>query len=485
MRFLRRSLVGLFLMAATVGLLVFAGQMVWGALQAKWSEEPRQRAAEERVFAVNTVTVTPATIAPELATFGEIASRRTLELRASTAGTVVWLADGFEEGGEVAAGELLVRIDPADAQSARDTAAADLAEAEADLDDARRAVELAREDVAAAENQADLQERAAARQRDLSDRGVGSASAVEQAELSASSARQSVLSRRQSLASAEARAAQAETALSRFEIALAEAERRLAETEIEAAFAGVLSNVGVSLGALVSQNETLGEIVDPTALEVAFRVSTPQYARLLDGDGRLVTADVTVALDVLGYDLSTTGRITRSSASVGEGQTGRLLYASLDRPAGLKPGDFVTVTIVEPALDRVARLPATALDSANTVLALGDEDRLRVEPVELLRRVGDDVIVRADGLDGRQVVAQRTPLLGAGIKVRVLSPDGAEAPAEEEMVELDADRRARLVAFVEQTDRMPQEAKDRVLGALQGERVPASMVARIEERMGG
>ena len=485
MRFLRRSLVGLFLMAATVGLLVYAGQMLWSAIEAKRAEEPMSRPAEERVFAVNTVTVTPETIAPDLMTFGEVASRRTLELRASTAGQVVWLAESFEEGGEVAAGELLVRIDPADAQSARDTAAADLAEAEADLADARRAVELAEEDVAAAENQAELQERAAARQRDLSDRGVGSASAVEQAELSASAARQSVLSRRQARASAQARAAQAETALDRYEIALAEAERRLAETEIEASFAGVLSNVGVTLGALVSQNETLGEIVDPDALEVSFRVSTPQYARLLDGDGRLVTADVTVALDVYGTEMTTTGRITRSSASVGEGQTGRLLFARLDDAAGLKPGDFVTVTIVEPALDRVVRLPATAVDSAETVLALTSENRLRVEPVELLRRVGDDVIVRADGLDGTEVVAQRTPLLGAGIKVRQLSPDGAAAAEEEEMVELDAERRARLVAFVEQNDRMPKEARDRMLGALQEERVPASMVARIESRMGG
>ena len=40
-------------------------------------------------------------------------------------------------------------------------------------------------------------------------------------------------------------------------------------------------------GRLVSANEQLAQLVDLNALEVSFRVSTQQYARLLDGDGRL------------------------------------------------------------------------------------------------------------------------------------------------------------------------------------------------------
>lgn len=58
-------------------------------------------------------------------------------------------------------------------------------------------------------------------------------------------------------------------------------------------------------------------------------------------------------------------------------------------------------------------------------------------------------------------------------------------PAVPEMLELSAERRARLVAFVEANDRMPQEAKARVLAQLAEPQVPAQMVARIESRMGG
>ncbi|MEL6644511.1 MAG: HlyD family efflux transporter periplasmic adaptor subunit [Pseudomonadota bacterium] len=485
MRFLRRSLIGVFLLSMTAGLLAVAGSMIVDALQTRWAEESPSRPARERVFAVNVVTVTPETITPTLTTFGEIRSRRTLELRAAAGGEVVWVADAFEDGGEVDADDVLLRIDPTTAQANRDTAAADLSEAQAELRDAERALVLARDEQIAAEQQMALRERALSRQRDLLDRGVGTEAAVETAELAASSAQQAVLSRRQSLAQAEARIDQARTALARRNIALGEAERRLAETEVTAAFAGVLSDVSVVTGRIVSNNERLAELVDPTALEVSFRISTRQYARLLDDNGRLPQIDVTVSLDVLGIDLQATGQITRESAVVSEGQTGRLLFARIDGSAGFRPGDFVTVRLTEPEMSRVVLLPADAVDAQETVLVLGDEDRLEVASVELLRRQGNEVIVRARGLAGREVVAERTPLLGAGIRVRPLRPDAADAEEEPDLVELDDERRARLVAFVEGNNRMPADAKERILAQLSQPRVPASMVERIESRMGG
>lgn len=486
MRFLRRSLTGLFLLALTAGLLVLAAQSVWSALEARRADEPRGRPAQERVFTAEVVPVATETIAPVLRTFGEVRARRRLELRSSVGGEVVYLSGNFQEGGRVAAGEALLRIDPADAEAALATARADLADAETDLADARRALTLADDDIAAAEEQAALRESAVARQRDLLGRGVGSAQAVETAELAASSARQAVLSRRQARAAAETRVDQARTAVERRRIAVAEARRALDATEVRAAFAGVLSDVAAVEGGLVSAGERLAELIDPGALELAFRVSTPQYARLVE-DGELVGAPVTASVQMMGVDLTAEGRITRESAQVGEGQTGRLLFATLDENPGFRPGDFVELAIREPEIEDVSRLPATAVDAAGGVLVLGEDDRLEAATVELLRREGDDVIVRAGDLAGRRVVAVRTPLLGAGIRIRPLGPAGegdASAPADE-TVALDPDRRARLVAFVENNRRMPDEAKARVLAQLREERVPLQVIERIESRMGG
>ena len=113
MRFLRKSLTGLFLLSLTLGLLGFAGIMVRDAVQARMAEEARVPQARERVFAVNVVPVAFETVTPVLTSFGEVQSRRTLELRAAASGAVVELDPEFVEGGQVEAGQLLARIDPA------------------------------------------------------------------------------------------------------------------------------------------------------------------------------------------------------------------------------------------------------------------------------------------------------------------------------------------------------------------------------------
>ncbi|MGD9866300.1 MAG: efflux RND transporter periplasmic adaptor subunit [Pseudodonghicola sp.] len=487
MRFLRQSLIGLFLAALVVALLLYAGQQIMGAIQARMADAPRPPQARERVFAVNLRTASLETVTPVLAAFGQVESRRRLELRAAVGGRVIWLAENFVEGGAVAAGQDLVWIDPADAESARDRVKSDLLDAEAEQRDAARALELAKDELAAARSQEDLRQRAFQRQKDLETRGVGSAAAVETAELALSAARQSVLSLRLAIAQAEARVDQAATQLARARIALEQAERDLADTTLAAGFDGTLSAVTLVEGRLVSANEKLAELIDPAALEVAFRISTAQYARLLDDKGALIAAPVTVTLDVSGAALVAQGTISRDSAATGEGQSGRVIYARLDSAPGFKPGDFVTVAVQEPAIDGVARLPASAYDASGTVLVLGEGDRLDVLPVELVRRQGDMVLLRGEGLAGREVVIGRTPLLGPGIRVRPLREDANAVPEPEEaaMLELSDERRARLVAFVEASKMMPDPVKTRVLAQLGEPKVPAQLVERIEARMGG
>jgi len=486
MRFIRQSLIGLVLAAITLGLLAYAAQLVSVAVQDRLARETVAPPARERVFAVSVMRAEPGTETPVLETFGEVESRRRLELRAAATGRIVELADGFEDGGVVKSGQVLVRIDPADAQAALDRAGADLLDAEAEVRDAERGLALSLDEQAAAQEQANLQQRAYERQVDLAGRGVGTAAAVEVAELAAASARQSVLSRRQAVTIAEARIDQAQTKLARAIIARGEAQRALEDTTLIAPFDGTLSETDVVAGRLASANEKLAVLIDADALEVAFRVSTAQYARLLNPDGQIMAAPVTATLEVSGVDLQATGVINRASAGSGEMQTGRLIFARLGTARGFKPGDFVTVTVQEPPLDNVVRLPASAVDASNRVLVLGEDNRLEALAVEVMHREGDDVLVRSPDIAGRDVVEARSPLLGPGISVRPLRPEAAAAvPAEPQMLELSAERRARLIAFVEGNPRMPAEAKARVLAQLAEARVPARMVERIESRMGG
>ena len=488
MRFLRQSLTGIFLAAVSLALLLYAGQLILAAVQQQMSNERKAPPPRERIFAVNLVTVQLQDIAPELIAFGRVESRRRLELRTPVAGRVTSLAEEFEEGGAVSAGQLLVQIDPADAQSALDRAEADMQDARAEERETGRALILAQDELVATQDQAQLRQRAFQRQVDLKTRGVGTEALVEAAELTATQARQSVLTHRQAVSQAEARVDQASTLVARARIALEEAQRDLEDTTITAPFTGTLQSVALAEGRLVASNEILAQLVDPDQLEVAFRVSTTQYAGLLDADGHLIPADVTVTLDAAGAGIHAAGTLVRASGAVGDGQSGRLIYARMNRSAGFKPGDFVTVIVQEPAIPDLARLPSSAMDSRQTVLVLGEGDRLRELPVELVRRQGDDILVRGEGLAGQQVVVGRTPLLGEGIKVRPLPQAGDRSSADTsgpDLIELTDERRARLVAFVEDNGRMPSEVKTRVLGQLTQARVPVALVNRIEQNMGG
>lgn len=484
MRFFRRSMIGLFLMAVTLGLLSMAGLMVFRAMTVSIGDENSGNGARERVFSARVIAVAPGRIAPELTAFGEIRSRRTLELRSPRAGRIVYLDEGFADGVAVTQGQILLRLDAADATAARDLARADGDAAAAEVQDAAQALILAQDDLTAAQAQLVLRRQAVERQKDLLERQAGNIAAVETAELAASSEAQAVLSRRSALAVATARVTSAQTAKARAAIALAEAERALADTTLVAAFDGVLSGVAVVEGGLFGINERLAELVDASALEVSFRVSTAQFLRLMDADGALISAPVTVGLDVSGAEISATGQLTRVAAAVGDGQSGRQVYASLDASNGFRPGDFVTVSIAEPALDGVALLPATAVDAAGQVLVLGVGDRLELLGVEVLRRQGNDVIVAVGALAAREVVAERSPLLGAGIKIKP-SRDGMAPAAAAELVDLTPERRAELIAFVEANTRMPDDAKARMLKQLAQDRVPADVVVRLEQRMGG
>ena len=168
-------------------------------------------------------------------------------------------------------------------------------------------------------------------------------------------------------------------------------------------------------------------------------------------------------------------------------------------------------------LDDVIRLPAAALDPQGRVLVLGADNRLQAVAVGVLRYLENDILVRAPDLAGREVVMQRTPLLGPGIKVKPLREGGAkgdaqniaaesagEAPGrslgesvvesvvespggspDEPLVELSDARRQRLVQFVQQNKELRSDVRQRLLEALAQPKVAAPLVRRLETRLDG
>ena len=454
-------------------------------MQDRVNKEPRAQKVRERTFTVKVVPAEITSMKPTLNAFGEIQSRKTLDLRMAAGGQIQELSTNFVEGGSITIGELLIRLDDSNYQSAVDLAENNLIDAENEVSESGRNLSFSKEELAAAEEQEQLRLRALKRQQDLVKRGVGTAAALENAELAASAATQAVLSRKAAVDQAKNRGAQAETRLVRAELALNDAKRKLEDTALYAEFSGLLSGVSLVKGGIVSANERLGQLIDPEVLEVSFKISTQQYTRLLDDNGDLIKAPVSIALTNTDQGLTADGVIIRDSASVAKGQTGRQVYAKLTKSVGFKPGDFVAVKVEEPTLNWVVALPATALDANNSVLLLGEDERLEEAQVKLMRRQGNEVIVRSRDLTGKEIVAQRTPVLGSGIKVKPIRSGEENKVAEVEMLELTEERRAKLISAIESNGYIPKSAKKRIIGQLTQPKVPADVVARIESRMGG
>ena len=300
MRFLTRSLFGMALMVLALGFLALAAGNIMRAVGERAAADRQRPPARERVYAVNTAMLVSQTARPVLTAYGDLQSARQLELRAAAGGRLIELAPGFRDGGRVAAGETLYRVDPADARTAFDLATSDLAAARAEEVEARAAFDLAREEMAASERQRDLRVQSLARSEDLRGRGVSTASAHEIAELAVATADQAVTGRRMAMAQAEARIERARIAASRAVIKRDEASRLLADTSAAAPFDGVLAEVSAVPGRLVTVNEKLGLLLDPSALEVVFRVSNAEFARLADEAGRARPLTISAGLEIDG-----------------------------------------------------------------------------------------------------------------------------------------------------------------------------------------
>ncbi|MFI0395089.1 efflux RND transporter periplasmic adaptor subunit [Paracoccus jiaweipingae] len=431
MGFMRRAAAGLVVTALAIMFLALAAAQLWQAL----SPDPAARAGRpraEQVYTAPLVTLTGGTVTPVIQVFGAVQARRRLELRAGTAGRIVFLDPALHEGGSVSAGQVLIGIDPSAAQAEHDNQQAMTENAQAALDDARRRVGIARDDLDAAQAQAGLRAAAVARQARLAERGLGTKAEREAVELAASAAAQAVLTRRAALADAESAVTAAQNALRRSTIALAEAARVLDQTRISARFAGRVTNVTAVEGGLASVNEKLAEIIDPQSLEVALPLSVAQFSRLVAATGSLPDAALMVTLRNAGTDIVAQARLDRTAASVADGSAGRQVFAAITQGgAALRPGDFVSVAIPEPSLQQAAELPAGALGGDGTVLVADDQGRLSAVAVQVLRRQADTVIIAVPAtLAGAQVVASRAPYLGAGIRIRP-ARDSRPEPAPE------------------------------------------------------
>jgi len=339
----------------------------------------------ERVWPVDVVEARHADVRPDLELFGEIVAGRRSELRPLVSGLVVKIGDLFQEGALVAAGDLMLQIDPFDYRT-------DLAEQESLLREARARLEKLKRDHARAEKL-------------FADDNVSE----------------------QFLDDARLAVIEQESLVEQRDIGVQKAKKALADTRLVAPFAGVLKDVKADLGQQFSGfgDDKVAVLIDTSRVEVRFSLSNAQYGRLLEEAGSLKGRPVQVIWPVGDRDMRFDATIERVGAEIASTTGGVDAFAVVDTGGEqtlLRPGAFVRVVMRDREYPAVLRLPDSALYGGDRVFVVED-GRLVAHRVRVEGYAGTDILIRAGGepgiRDGQQIVVTQLREAGPGAKVSI------------------------------------------------------------------
>ena len=375
---------------------------------------------EERSWLVSTMAAEVGSVQPEIVAYGEIVAVRDAELRAPVAGEIIETASFFLDGAEVKAGDLLVRIDPFDYEIVAGEAKAALAESKARLAEIEAQIAAERASLEHDDAQVVLMERELARRTRLKEGGVLAEQALDETRMQWRQELQARDLRRENIRAYEARADQTRAAIQRNELTYKRAMRDLDDTSILAPFDGTLADTEGSIGKRLAVNDRIARLVDLSTLEAQFHLSDEVYGRLVSGATRLEQKRATVIWHSGGSEAkSYDATIARVGGSTDAQSGGIELFARLDTidsETPLRPGAFVEIHLPDRLYTNATQLPDTALHDDATIYVI-EEGRLVSRPVELLARVGNDVVVRGAVSTGDPIVITRFAEIGEGAKV--------------------------------------------------------------------
>ena len=386
--------------------LAVLGAAVFGAKKLL-DNPPRavRRTAEHRAPLVRVRTVAFARHDTAIAAMGIVRASRVVEIRPRVAGEVVEVHPRLERGGLLAAGDVLVRIDPSDFELAIRQREADLARATSalHLEEGREAVARREFEILGEEG------------------GTGRRITTEE---------KALLLRVPQREAAEAEIATAEAAL-------AKARLDLERTRVLVPFAAIVRTDDVDVGSQVSTGSRLATLACTDECWVEATVPLDRLPWIvLPGPG--VAEGARARITGPGMETPRTGLVTRLSGDIeSQGRLARILVTVPDALAlreenrGLPPlleDAFVRVDIEGRSLERAAALPRDLLRGGDRVWVADDEDRLRIRPVTIGFRERDTVFVTAGLEPGDRLVVSDLAAPVEAMRLRV-EPDSS-VPAD-------------------------------------------------------
>ena len=345
---------------------------------------------------VETMTLEPQTVSFEVRSQGTVRPRINTALSAEISGQITYISENFVAGGLFQANEVLLQIDPTDYQVAV------------------------------------TQAKALARQRQIEYEG-------------AKSLRKQGYRAESELASAEAALAAAKSSLVR-------AEKNLERTRISLPYRGMVREKVSDLGQYVNPGSRLAVTFAIDTAEVRLPLTDRDLAFLdipvmqtLSGDA--VFPEVTLSAQQKGQPTYWQAKIVRTEGVVDEAS--RVTYAVaeiidpyqrnqtlIDTNATVLPiGTYVSALIEGVEMQNIIKVPRDVLRGANELLFVDDDNKLRIEGVNILRTDADYAYIDDVELTGRRIslTAIGSPINGMSLRTTD-DPPATEEQAEETVI---------------------------------------------------
>ena len=403
----------------TLPFLVLLGALaVAGYLQAT-KPQLAPEAPAERVWLISTLEALLAAQQPELLVYGEIIAQRDVEMRPLVAGPITAVGGNFVDGGQVAQDELLVQIDPFEFTSAVASGEAQVLEAKAHLTEIQAQIDAEESNLAYDREQLEIASRELRRRDALAQERVISEKALDDTRLARNERARTVALGERNLQMLGAGADRQKAVITQTQVTLDRARRDLRNTRLLAPFDGYLTETAAAIGKSLPVNGKVARLIDLGRLEAKFHLSNEEFGRLVSAQGRLQNQMARVVWRIGTKSFYFNAEISRVDAEIDAASGGVQAYAQIfsDTAHGsLRPGAFVEVYLRDRLYRQVARLPESALHDEEKVYIVV-EGRLEERLVELVARIGNDVLVQGELAHGESVATTRFPGMGPGVKV--------------------------------------------------------------------
>lgn len=374
--------VGAVVLAAGLGVYVILWQT---------RPEPARRAFEERVLTVRALAVTPTVVPRVWEGYGTARAMDAADVAAQVSARVIERPRRIEPGASVAAGEVLLRLDPTDFQERAAALRETIGSWEAQL--LGLGVEQRRlgDQLELAQQEAEIEQRELDRMLEAAGMGAGAQTEIERRRSSLARSQREISQLQQRLETIPAERQRVEALLGSERANLRAAEENLARATIKAPHDGVLQRVDVRVGETVMAGRVVARVVDLTRIEVPLRVPIAALSTVAVG------APAELRTDTPGPGASAptwTGRVVRIAPEADPATRTATVFIEVEQPmaalAGatgrrpLLPGQFVVGQIETFSTEPRVLVPRRALDGDRVFVAHPEEgERCRVRSVEV------------------------------------------------------------------------------------------------------